>query len=99
MLVTIDGTEPYEEDHWVGREVRVGSAVVRVSEPASRCATTTRDPATGLRDIDVLRLLAEVRGVSERKTVDLGVYCAVVRPGRVRIGDSVGPLVDSATAA
>ncbi len=89
MLVTIDGLPAFTEDRWVGREVAVGSAVVRVDIEASRCATTTRDPATGLRDLDMLRILSEVRGVTPRKTVDLGIYCDVVRTGRVALGDEV----------
>ncbi len=92
MLVTIDGVPPFGEDRWVGGEVAVGTAVVRVDEEAARCATTTRDPATGLRDIDMLRVLRDVRGVTERRTVDLGVYCDVVQPGRVALGDEVKPL-------
>jgi uncharacterized protein YcbX len=52
-----------------------------------------------LRDIDVLRLLAQVRGVSERKTVDLGIYTDVVRPGRVSVGDVVRPLQAGESAA
>ncbi len=99
MLVTIDGVPPYGEDAWVGGELGVGDAVVRVDVEAARCATTTRDPSTGLRDIDVLRLLAEVRGVTDRRTVDLGIYCDVVRPGRVAVGDIVGPLAEGESAA
>jgi uncharacterized protein YcbX len=92
MLVTVDRVPPFGESRWVGDEVAVGEAVVRVDEEAARCATTTRDPATGLRDIDMLRILRDVRGVTPRKTVDLGVYCNVVRPGRVAVGDEVRPL-------
>ena len=89
MLVTVDGIAPFEEEGWVGSEVGLGDAAVRVNVPTARCATTTRDPATGLRDLDMLRILADVRGVSPRQTVDLGVYCDVVKPGRVAIGDAV----------
>ena len=92
MLVTIDGCPPFAEDAWVGQHVALGTAVVHVEVPAARCATTTRDPATGLRDLDMLRILKDVRGVSERKTVDLGVYCEVIQPGRVALGDTVQPL-------
>jgi len=99
MLVTIDGVEPYAEEAWVGGQVEVGGAVVRVDVEAARCATTTRDPSTGLRDLDVLRLLADVRGVTPRKTVDLGVYCDVVRPGRVAVGDVVRPVAEGESAA
>lgn len=99
MLVTIDGVPAHEEERWVGGQVAIGTAVVRVDVPTARCATTTRDPRTGLRDIDVLRLLAEVRGVSERKTVDLGVYTDVLRPGRIAVGDEVRPIKVDESAA
>jgi uncharacterized protein YcbX len=63
--------------------------VSRVSGPVDRCAVTTRDPETGERDLDTLRLLADYRGRRESDgAVLFGVYGAVVRPGRVRVGDT-----------
>jgi uncharacterized protein YcbX len=91
MLVTLAGCEAFEEDRWVGGDVRVGEAVVRIAVPTARCATTTRDPATGERDWDALRALKDLRGLSPEHTVDLGVYAAIVKPGRVAVGDEVGP--------
>ena len=84
MMVQVDGGAPFAEDRWVGREVRVGSAVVRVVEPCARCAVTTVDPETGARDVDALRAMVDAKGVA-----DLGVYCEVVEPGMVRVGDAV----------
>ncbi len=91
MLIALSGCEPHEEDTWVGRRVAVGEALVRVVEPAARCATTTRDPSTGRRDFDTLREIKAYRGLTERRTVDFGVYADVERPGRVRVGDPVRP--------
>jgi uncharacterized protein YcbX len=91
MLVTIASCEAFEEDRWVGGELRMGEAVVRVAVPTARCATTTRDPATGQRDWDALRALKDLRGLSPQQTVDFGVYAAVVSPGRVAVGDAVAP--------
>jgi len=91
MLVTLAGCEPFDEDRWVGGDVFLGEAVVRIVVPTARCATTTRDPATGQRDWDALRALKDLRGVSPEQTVDLGVYATVVKPGRVAVGDEVGP--------
>ena len=71
--------------------MRIGQAVVRVALPTPRCATTTRDPATGQRDFDALRALRELRGLSVEQTVDFGVYATVVKPGRIAIGDAVTP--------
>jgi len=89
MLFTLAGCEAHEEDGWNGRLLRVGDAVLRAGGPIERCAVTTRDPDTGERDLDTLRLIRDYRGVSDRQTVDFGVYADVVEPGRVRTGDPV----------
>jgi uncharacterized protein YcbX len=92
MLVTIDGVEPYGEEAWIGRDVRIGQGVVRITQACPRCATTTRDPSTGLRDFDALGAIHDIRGLSDRRTIDLGVYGRVVAPGSISIGDAVGPV-------
>jgi uncharacterized protein YcbX len=83
---------PHEEDQWVGADVRIGEAVVRVREQVARCAITTKNPDTGERDLDTLRAIKGYRGVREGNHVDFGVYGEVVEPGRVRVGDPVEPL-------
>jgi uncharacterized protein len=92
MLFDLEGCSEHEEDTWNGRRLRVGDAVLRMGGPIPRCAVTTRDPDTGERDLDTLRLIKNYRGVSEEKTIDFGVYAAVEEPGRVRVGDPVEPL-------
>ncbi len=87
MLVEVSGGEPNDEDDWIGRRVRVGAAVIGVRKACTRCATTTRDPRTGVRDFDTLRTLLQERG-----SINLGVYADVVMPGRVHVGDVVEPL-------
>lgn len=91
MLLELQGCAPHEEDTWEGRHVRLGRAVVEVGGPVARCATTTRDPATGLRDFDALRAIAAYRGKRNGEKVDFGVYARVVEPGCVRVGDPVEP--------
>jgi hypothetical protein len=91
MLIEVDGCEPHEEDTWIGRQVRLGDAFIEIPGPVPRCATTTRDPATGKRDFDTLREIAAYRGKRDGKKIDFGVYGRVVTPGRVRVGDTVNP--------
>jgi uncharacterized protein YcbX len=86
MTLTIDGVEPWEEHGWTGRELGVGTAALRVVEPVPRCVVTTRDPDDGRRDAPVLKALAELRG---KRDVTFGVWCDVVRRGRVRRGDAL----------
>jgi uncharacterized protein YcbX len=86
MTITIDGVEAWEEHGWGGRELSAGDAVLRVTEPVPRCAATTRHPDSGRRDAPTLKRLADLRG---KRDVTFGVWCEVVAPGRVRVGDQV----------
>jgi uncharacterized protein len=93
MLLEVTGCEAHEEDTWKGRRFAVGEAVVRVGGPVDRCAVTTRDPDTGERDLDTLRLIKSYRGQRESDGAILfGVYGSVLQPGRVRVGDAFEPL-------
>lgn len=89
MLVGLAGCRPHEEDEWTGAAMLIGEAVVRVGGPVPRCATTTRSPETGIRDLDTLRAIKAYRGLRDGKNIDFGVYGDVERPGRVRVGDPV----------
>lgn len=92
MLFTIDGVDAYEEDTWVGREIAVGDAVVRVNGLAGRCVVTTHDPQTGRPTLDTLRVLRAYRGqVPSDEPLPFGVWGEVLRPGAVALGSPVGP--------
>ena len=92
MLFGIEGVRPHEEDEWVGREVALGEAVVRVLARVARCAITTQDPDTGERDLDTLRLIDRYRPRDGDGGICFGVWGDVARRGVVRVGDSVEPL-------
>jgi len=93
MLFSVDGCEPHEEDRWLGREVRIGPARVRMLGAVGRCAITTQNPATGVRDIDTLAAIKAYRGQNPKtKELDFGIFGEVVEPGLVRVGDPVEPL-------
>jgi len=86
MSVEVDGPAAHEEDGWIGREVALGGAVLRVVATCERCVITTRDPHTGTVDFNALRVLAGYRGKDD---VCMGVLCRVVRGGEVSVGDAV----------
>jgi uncharacterized protein YcbX len=67
----------------VGSRLAIGTTILQVREPIERCVTTTYDLKTGESDPDVLRAVAQHRGSC------LGIYCDVLTPGRVRIGDDI----------
>jgi uncharacterized protein YcbX len=90
MLFEIEGVEPYAEDTWIGRHVRIGEAVVLPHGNVGRCVVTTCDPATGKRDFDTLGVLATYRReIATTEPLPLGIVGDVVTTGRVRVGDPV----------
>jgi uncharacterized protein YcbX len=86
-LLDVDGLPPHGEDGWVGREVTLGEATVRVRGVVPRCAVVDLDPVTGARDVAVLGTLAGYR----RKDGEIcfGVDAEITVPGCVRVGDPV----------
>lgn len=89
MMFEIDGLNAHAEDRWIGSSVRVGSAVIAVNGDVGRCAVTTHDPNTGIRDLDTLGLLADYRPEGRSEPLPFGVYGTVTAPGRVRVGDAL----------
>ncbi|MGH3158293.1 MAG: MOSC domain-containing protein [Streptosporangiaceae bacterium] len=86
MTITVTGTDAWAEHGWGGRQLGVGEAILRVISPVPRCVVTTRNPESGATDARVLHALARLRGKDD---ITLGVWCDIVRPGRIHIGDLV----------
>jgi GntR family transcriptional regulator/MocR family aminotransferase len=80
----IDGVPPWEEFDWVGRDIVVGEAVLRVDRRNGRCGATNVNPASGRRDLDIPGSLRAAFGHK-----DLGVYLVVRKSGHVGVGDPV----------
>jgi uncharacterized protein YcbX len=98
MLIEIDGVAPHEEDTWVGRQVRVGAALLQMHGHIGRCLITSRDPETAEVDLPTLELLAAYRRETEStEPLPFGIYGEVLEGGTVRIGDQVS--VRTAVAA
>ncbi len=71
------------ESRLVGKVLRIGSVLLRVQKSIERCVTITYDVNSGSQDGNVLRSLALKRNNT------LGIYCEVVRPGQLTLGDSL----------
>ncbi|HEX6843774.1 MAG TPA: MOSC domain-containing protein [Actinomycetota bacterium] len=93
MNLELGGCEPYEEDEWDGRRVRIGDAVVRLRGQVPRCRFTTLSPATGEKDFETLKLIASYRPLLEPpdRGIPFGMYAEVENPADVAVGDPVVP--------
>jgi hypothetical protein len=90
MLFEIDGVGAHEEDEWIGGRVQVGDAVIEPVGDVGRCVVTKCDPDTGVSDLDTLGALGRYRREGRTEPLPMGVYCDVLVPGRVRMGDGAG---------
>ena len=95
MMIEVDGVEPHAEDGWLGRRLQVGSAVLRFDGNVGRCLVTGRDPETGEATLPTLDLLRAYRtDLETTEPLPFGIYGRVLRPGTVRVGDTVEPAAE-----
>ena len=80
----ISGAAPWAELGWVGQELQVGGARLRVEQRIPRCAATEVNPVTAARDAKPVRELRDLFG-----HIDLGVYGRVIEGGIVAPGSGV----------
>lgn len=86
----VEGGVPFQEDAWRDRRLAVGDAIIGVLGPIPRCVVTTLDPATGVKDFDTLKRIAEFRPLmTEPRGVPFGMYAEVIRPATIHAGDPV----------
>jgi uncharacterized protein YcbX len=98
MDLELEGCSPFEEESWQGQELHIGAATVRVGGRIPRCVVTTQDPRTGRKDFDTLKRIAAFRPfIEDPRGVGFGMYAEVVRPGRIRTGDTVTLTTAAAT--
>jgi uncharacterized protein YcbX len=83
MNLVIDTLEAFAEDELIGSTLRIGGVRIRVDRPDSRCVIITTDPDTGERDPKILKEYGRTHNARA------GVYCSVVEPGLVAVGDDV----------
>lgn len=79
--IWLEGLAPWEEFDWMGKDVQIGDAILRPLERTDRCAATTANPETGLRDADVLSVLDSY---GHR---DFSVRAQVIKGGHIAPGN------------
>lgn len=85
--VVLSGAPAYAEDGW--REIRSGSARLRLAKPCQRCQVTTIDQATGeVRSAEPLATLSAYRATADC-TNRFGMNAVVLETGLVEEGATV----------
>ncbi len=73
----------FDEPSLTDRELRLGEVRMRVRAPIGRCVVITYNPEGGTSDPEILRYVAQQRDNT------MGIYCDVIDPGTVRVGDAL----------
>lgn len=93
--VVISGAAPWVEGEWVGRWIRIGTAVFHGVNECGRCLVSTIDQETGQRGREPLRMLAARRNIDRKLRFGLQMTVRAEpdgpsRDGRtISIGDTV----------
>jgi uncharacterized protein YcbX len=87
--IVVAGALPHAEDGWT--RLRVGAVELAVVKPCSRCVIPSIDPATAVKDSQILTVLRSYRsGADGRTYFGQNVVVAGQVPGAVlRVGDAV----------
>ena len=81
--LVVETAEPFEEEGWLGREVRVGDVVLRVVERIERCRMVD------LQQVGLPALEGLLKVVGAERDLCAGVYADVVQPGVLAEGDEL----------
>jgi hypothetical protein len=91
VVIETDGTEPFEENRWLGRTLMFGEAndgavpiaSIGITMKDERCVMVNFDPDTAERDSNVMKTVVRLNQNYA------GVYATVVSAGELRVGQVV----------
>lgn len=82
LLISLND-DATSETEWVGKELQIGTATIRIDKGCERCSMITLDPGTRERDPSLLKV------VHQQFQSTFGMYASVATPGKIAIGDEI----------
>jgi len=87
----------HEEDNWSGRNIRIGSVVLKIRTAVPRCQVVGFNPKKGQKDQEVMKALIKYREkvnlpdglLPDYATPGFATYAEVIQEGTVTVGDTV----------
>lgn len=82
--IYVDEWAPYAEENLIGRTFSVGNVRLEGALITERCPAVEVNPVTALRDLALVDVLEQQRGLAS-----MGIYARVVSGGDIHLGDPV----------
>ena len=79
-----EGAPEWAELGWLGHEIAIGAARLRVIAAITRCAATEVNPETAERDLDIPGTLQRRFGHNL-----MGIYAEIISGGEIGVGDAI----------
>jgi uncharacterized protein YcbX len=80
--IVVEGLEPWEEQSWVGRRIRIGEVAFEAVSEKTRCLATHANPLTGERDLPIMKTL--LKAFPRQKPTFAIAMTAAGRGGTIR---------------
>lgn len=81
--LVVETQEPFEEETWLGRRLRLGTAVLAATERIERCRMVD------IAQVGVPARHGVLRTLGQQRDTQLAVYLTVVEAGEIRVGDEL----------
>ncbi len=82
--ICIDGIEPWAEQDWVGKVIKINDISFRVEKKIPRCVAINLKPGSDDNSLNLLQFLKKTYN-----HFDMGIYLTVLENGKINIGDKI----------
>jgi uncharacterized protein YcbX len=85
--ISIEGTEAWAEQSWIGRKLKIGAIEFEAVRPKVRCLATDANPVTGIHDMPVMKTLKSA--FQQAQSTFAIALVTSGHGGTVNVGDAV----------
>ena len=82
--ICIDGINPWEEQEWIGKIIKINNVSFKVEKKIPRCVAINLKPQTDDNSLNLLQALKKTYN-----HFDMGIYLTALDDGKINIGNSV----------
>ncbi len=82
--ICVDGIEPWAEQDWVGKVIKINNVSFKVEKKIPRCVAINLKPGSDNNSLNLLQFLKKTYN-----HFDMGIYLRALENGKINIGDKI----------